>query len=198
MGALIPASAVLQRLGDDAPADHFTLGWLMDRLEGRSFGIVMLMLALIAMLPGVSTVASLLLVIPAFQMIAGRPGPVFPHRVAAHRFATRHLTALLRWSVPALRYLETMIRPRWPTPIQPTKRLVGMVIMLLNVALFLVPIPLSNAAFGLVIALVSLAYLEEDGVLLLIALVAAGVVMAAVVAASWQIVLGAKWIGSLW
>ena len=28
-GVLIPTSIVLQRLHDEAPADHFTLGWLM-------------------------------------------------------------------------------------------------------------------------------------------------------------------------
>ena len=29
-----PTSAVLQRLHDEAPADHFTLGWLMHSLRG--------------------------------------------------------------------------------------------------------------------------------------------------------------------
>jgi hypothetical protein len=74
---------VLQRLHDEVPTDHFTLGWLMHRLRKRSFGIVMLLLALVAIAPGVSIVAGLLLMIPAFQMIAGQPAPVFPHRIAA-------------------------------------------------------------------------------------------------------------------
>ena len=77
----VPASNILQRLHDDAPADHFTLGWLMDSLSKRSFG--MIMLALIATVPGGSIVAGLQLMAPAFQMIAGKPTPIFPRRIAA-------------------------------------------------------------------------------------------------------------------
>ena len=66
----VPASVLLQRLHDEAPADHFTLGWLMGRLHKRSFGPIMLLLAVVAIAPGVSTVAGLLLMIPASQMIA--------------------------------------------------------------------------------------------------------------------------------
>jgi hypothetical protein len=51
---------VLQRLHDEVPNDHFTLGWLMGRLRERSFGIIMLLLALVAIAPGVSIVAGLL------------------------------------------------------------------------------------------------------------------------------------------
>jgi hypothetical protein len=56
-------------------------GWLMHSLRKRSFGIIMLLLALVAIAPGLSIVAGLLLMIPAFQMIAGKPAPVFPRRI---------------------------------------------------------------------------------------------------------------------
>ncbi|UQD95972.1 hypothetical protein [Bradyrhizobium japonicum] len=42
----------------------------MGRLHKRSFGPIMLLLAVVAIAPGVSTVAGLLLMIPASQMIA--------------------------------------------------------------------------------------------------------------------------------
>ena len=73
----MPTSIVLQRLHDEAPADHFTLGWLMGRLRKRSFGIIMLLLALVATVPGISYIAGLLLMIPAFEMIAGRDSRAF-------------------------------------------------------------------------------------------------------------------------
>jgi hypothetical protein len=76
--AFVPTSVLLQRLHDEAPRDHFTLGWLMSSLSKRSFGVIMLLLALVALAPGVSIVAGLLLMIPAFQMIAGRLAPAFP------------------------------------------------------------------------------------------------------------------------
>ncbi len=53
----IPASIVLQRLHDEAPAGHFTLRWLMGCLSKRPFGIILLLLGLVAMEPGVSRVA---------------------------------------------------------------------------------------------------------------------------------------------
>ena len=83
-GPLVVTSILLQRLHDEIPTDHFTLGWLMHSLHKRSFGIIMLLLALVAVAPGLSIVAGLLLMIPAFQMIAGKPAPVFPRRIATH------------------------------------------------------------------------------------------------------------------
>ena len=50
----------------------------------------MLLLAVVALAPGISIVAGLLLMIPAFQMIEGRPAPVFPtpHRRPSLAYAT--------------------------------------------------------------------------------------------------------------
>lgn len=194
----IPTSVVLQRLHDDAPTGHFTLSWLMGSLRKRSFGIIMLLLAIVAMAPGVCVVAGLLLMIPAFQMIAGHSVPVFPRRISIRPLPTRHLAALVQRAIPVLRYLEKTIHPRWPTPFEATKRLVGTVVVILNVIVVFAPIPLSNVVPALVIALISLAYLEEDGLLLSIALVAATIVLAVAVATVWGTVLGAEWIGGLW
>ena len=60
------------------------------------------------------------------------------------------------------------------------------------------PIPLSNVVPALVIALISLAYLEEDGLLLSIALLAAIIVLGIELVAVWETVVGAKWIIGLW
>jgi len=196
--AFIPASALLQRLHDEAPIDHFALGWLISRLHKRSFGLIMLLLAVVAIAPGVSIVAGLLLMIPAFQMIAGQHMPVFPRRIAVRPLPTRHLAALVQRAVPMLRYLEKLIHPRWSTPLDATKRLVGAVVVLLNIALLFTPVPLSNVVPALVIALISLAYLEEDGLLFLIALLVSFLVLAVEFAAAWEAILGAQWISGLW
>ena len=189
---------MLQRLHDEAPSDHFTLGWLMGSLRRRSFGIVMLLLALVAMAPGISIVAGLLLMVPAFQMIGGQPAPFFPRRITARPLPTRHLAALVQRAVPVLRYLEKVIYPRWPTPFEATKRLVGIVVVILNTTLVFTPIPLSNVVPALVIALIALAYLEEDGLLLSIALLAAVLVVAIELVAVWETILGTKWVIGLW
>jgi Exopolysaccharide synthesis, ExoD len=105
---LVPASVLLQRLHDEAPTDQVTLGWLMGRLHKRSFGLIMLLLAVVAIAPGVSIVAGLLLMIPAFQMVAGQHMPVLR---AVRPLPTRHLAALVQRAVPVLRYLEKFIHP---------------------------------------------------------------------------------------
>jgi hypothetical protein len=130
-------------------------------------------------------------------MIAGLPAPVFPRRIAAHPLPTRHLAALLQRAVPVLVYLEKTIHPRWPTLLETTKRLVGAVIVILSATMVFTPIPLSNVVPALVIALIPLAYLEEDGLLLTIALLTAFIVLTVASAAVWEMVLGAQWIGRL-
>ena len=195
---LVAASVVLQRLHDEVPTDHFTLGWLIESLHKRSFGIIMLLIALVAIAPGLSIVAGLLLMIPAFQMIAGKPAPVFPRRIATRPLPTRQLAAVVQRSVPALRSLEKAVHPLWHTPLEATKRLVGAVVLMLSATLVFIPIPLSNVVPALVIALISLAYLEEDGVLLLIAVLIAVVVLLVATAAAWEMVVGAKWIIGLY
>jgi hypothetical protein len=130
----------------------------MGSLHKRSFGIIMLLLAVVALAPGISIVAGLLLMIPAFQMIEGRPAPVFPRRIAARPLPTRHLAALVQRAVPVLRYLEKIIHPRWPTPLEATKRLVGTVVMILNVTVVFTPIPLG----AVVPALAQVALLAQN------------------------------------
>ena len=51
----------------EATAERVSLGWLMDRLGERSFGIILLLLAFLALIPGVSSVAGTLLTVPAFR-----------------------------------------------------------------------------------------------------------------------------------
>jgi hypothetical protein len=69
---LAPASTVLQGLLDDAPADQFTLAWLLGHLQRRSFGFIMLLL------PGISYVAGLLLAVPAIGDDCGPRRPCHP------------------------------------------------------------------------------------------------------------------------
>jgi hypothetical protein len=168
----------------DAPSDQVSLGRLTDSLGERSFGILMLLLALLGLLPGVSAVVGVLLAFPAFQMMIGRSGPVFPKRVASWRFATQQLERILRRTVPALQYLEKFVQPRWSTPFDATKRVVGAVVLLLA-GLLLAPVPLSNIPPALVIMLISVAYLEEDGALLCVAMIAAVLLLTVAAAAVW-------------
>jgi hypothetical protein len=186
-----PASEALQDLLGNLPPDDFTLGWLSSHLHRRSFGVIVLVLALISIVPGISYVAGLLLLGPAIEMVVGRSAPTFPRLIANRSFPTRHLAAVVKRAVPALRYLETIIRPRWQFPVGVTKRLVGVAVILLTALLLLTPLPLIQVVPALVIIILSVAYLEDDGFLLSLGLVAALVLVGASAAAVWGMIAAA-------
>jgi hypothetical protein len=196
--AFIPVSAVFQRLHDEAPAEHFTLGWLMQRLQKRSFGIIMLLLGVAAMAPGVSFVVGILLMIPAFEMILNRSTPAFPRRITTRQLPTRHLAAMVQRSVPVLRYLEKVIHPRWHIAHHAIGRIVGIAIAMLSATLIFIPIPLSNVVPALVIAFIALAWIEEDGLFLAVSLLAAMLLLAVAGVGIWETVVGAAWITRSW
>lgn len=189
----VPTSAILERLIRDAPADRVTLAWLMSQLRSRSFGVILLLLGVLGLLPVVSPAAGLLLLIPAFQMIRADAAPKFPRRVAARSIATDKLARFLTRVVPPLRYLERFVRPRWTTPFETTKRVIGGFVLLLGIGL-LSPLPLSNVPVGLVIVLVAFAYLEHDGILLAIALAIALALFATAASALWGTIAAVLWI----
>jgi hypothetical protein len=157
---------------DDAPKDFVNLDWLLGHLQKRSFGLLLLILAIVCMLPGIGTIAAFLLAFPATEMILGRESPRLPHFLTARPIHTRHFTRWAARVLPLLRLIETVSRPRWHTPLQATKRTVGLIVLLLAIAAIW-PIPFTNVVPALMIVLISLAYLEEDGVLLCISIAAA-------------------------
>src|SRR6185312_15606423 len=121
-----PTSAVLESLIRDAPAGHVTtMDWLLAHLRSRSFGILFLILGVGGLIPLISPLAGLLLVILAFQMVRGHDGPLLPRRLGSRPIRTAKLVVIFSRIVPALRYLERFVRPRWPTPAKITKRVVG-------------------------------------------------------------------------
>ena len=188
-GPRLPTSAVLDRLVQSQAA-AITLAGLLDGLAERSFGMLMLVLGLIGMAPGLSVVAGVLLILLAGQMILRRPHATFPQALARRRLPEAQLRALAHRAVPVLRRLESIIRPRWPRLFQAVAPLVGFVVLVLAL-LLLVPVPLSNVLPGLGIVLIAFAYLEKDGALLCLAVLAALVPIAVTGAAVWALLAGA-------
>jgi hypothetical protein len=181
----IPTSLILENLVNRAPSEQVTLGWLLNHLSTRSFGIVLLLLGVLGLIPLVSPAAGLLLPIPAFQMMRAKPSPVFPRKVIQRAVPTAKLTGVVMRITPTLRYLERFVRPRWHTPFETTKRVIGVVVLLLGLGLF-APIPLSNIPIGLTIILLAFAYLEEDGALLTVSLCISALLFAVGAVALWE------------
>lgn len=194
----MPSSRVLEEVILQAPAEYVTVGWLTSTLHRHSFGIIMLSLGLLATTPVGSTVPALILAVMAVQLIAGRGEPVFPHFIMTRRLPTKQLLRLGGRAIHVLKYLEKAVHPRWPMTFEVAKRAVGVMVLLLTAVLLLTPVPLSNVAPAMVISLISLAYVEEDGLLLSVAFLAAIILIGIASAAIWGTIVGAVLISPLW
>jgi hypothetical protein len=186
-----PSSRVLQEVIRQAPAEYITVGWLTSTLRRHSFGIIMLSLGLLATTPVGSTIPGLILAVMAVQLILGRAEPVFPHFITTRRLPTKQLLQLGGRGIHILKYLEKAVHPRWPMTFDVAKRAVGTMVLLLTLVLLLTPVPLSNIAPAMVISLISLAYVEEDGLLLSAAFLAGIVLIGIGSAAVWGTIVGA-------
>jgi hypothetical protein len=180
----------------DAPGDTVTLAWLIEALRERSFGLVLLLMGLVALVPGGSTIIGVLLIYPAGQMILARQAPSLPGFIASRRISTARMARVCLRAAAFLQWIETFSKPRWQTPFQTTKRVVGVVVLLLAPTLVW-PFPFSHIIPALVIVLLSLAYLEEDGVLLCVALVAALASLAITGLTVWAGVKVTDWLAPL-
>jgi hypothetical protein len=192
----IPSSQVLEEVIHQASAEYVTVGWLRSTLDRHSFGIIMLSLGLLATTPVGSTVPGFILAVMAVQLIVGRGEPVFPHFIMTRRLPTKQLLRLGGRAIHVLKYLEKAVHPRWPMTFEVAKRAVGVMVLLLTAVLLLTPVPLSNVAPAMVISLISLAYVEEDGLLLSVAFLAAIILIG--IASIWGTIVGALLISPMW
>ena len=147
------------------------MGWLTASLERQSFGAMILLLGVLSAAPVVSIPAQLLLLAPAAQMIAGRSIPVFSGWISRRSLPAGALRRALKGAIPILRVVEKGFYPRWPMRPLLTKRLIGLAVLLLTFRMLLNPLPFSNLLPAAVVVLISLAYLEEDGLMLTLALI---------------------------
>jgi hypothetical protein len=146
---------------------------------------------LLATTPVGSTVPGLILAVTAVQLIFGRAEPVFPHFIMTRRLPTKQLLRLGGPAIHVLKYLEKLVHPRWPRALEVAKRLVGVMVLLLTLVLLLTPVPLSNVAPAMVISLISLAYVEEDGLLLCVGFLAGTLLIGLGLAAVWETMIAA-------
>ncbi len=189
----VPTSVHLARMLDRAEGARVSIAWLMAQLGRRSFGLTLLMMAVLGWVPGLSTVIGVLVAWPAIQMVLGHDRALLPRLVARREVSVERLARVIGIVSPLLAWLERLIQPRLSPPFETTKRLIEVVMLLLGLSM-LSPVPFSHIVPALVIMLLAVAYLEEDGVALLFALGAALVSLAITGATVWGTVETIDWI----
>jgi hypothetical protein len=152
---------------DEAPSDRVDLEWLLGHLEKRSFGLLLLILAIAIVIPGLGVISCILICFPAVEMVLARKRPSLPRVLTKRPIATHHFVKWAKRSLPILEAIERFSRPRWHTPVEPTKRAIGVAVFLLAVSALL-PIPLINILPALTIAMMAIGYLQNDGLMLAI------------------------------
>lgn len=184
--ALDPSITISQRLGRlvaDAEGDAITLGWVLDQLHERAFGLFLLILALPCCIPflyGVPQIVALPLVFIAGQIVVGRSMPWLPRKLGERQIATASLAALARRADPWLKRVEAVSRPRLAVLTRrPLDQLVGLGLLVFSAAI-LVPVPGTNTVPGIAVAIVAIGLLQRDGILVVLGMI-----------------LGLAWIGTL-
>lgn len=165
-------SELLSDLRDAFPGEEpISVQDLLKRLEGRAFGLLLLILALpncIPNVPGISTIFGILLVAPALQMIFGAGTPWIPKRIANMSIEPRILRKVIDWSMPSLLRAEKFIQPRLEfLTQQPATIWFGIQTLILAFILVL-PIPFGNWPPGMAIATLAISLLQRDGLFALI------------------------------
>lgn len=170
------ASAVLEELVGVFPNERVSFGELIDRLDLRAHGVLLLILALpmcIPNVPGISTIFGVLMMLPALQLVLGQRRLWVPARVRRWTFPRDGLTRTLHATIPTLKRVEMLVRPRLTVLTRfPVTILVGLQTLLMAVILIL-PIPFANWPPGMTVAITSLALLQRDGALMLLTIPAA-------------------------
>ena len=199
------ASEVLEELAEAFQGEKITVGELIDELDSRAHGVLLLILALpmcIPNVPGISTIFGVLMIAPALGLMFGQRRLWLPERVRAWTFPREGFSRALRVAIGGLKRVEFLIKPRlsfltrWPVT-----SLVGFQTLIMALVLIL-PIFGANLSPGVTVTLTALALMQRDGLLMLLSVpCAVGSVIwvylftkYGVMAAAW---LG-EWLHTIW
>jgi len=171
-----PASDVLEGLLEAFPNEQVTVGEMIDQLDTRAHGVLLLILALpmcLPNVPGISTIFGVLMLAPSVQMMFGARKLWLPQQARAWGFKRSSLTGTVTRAIPLLRRVEYLIKPRLTFLTRgPAIALVGLQTFIMALILIL---PLWGANFtpGITVTMTALALLQRDGALMLLSSVAA-------------------------
>jgi hypothetical protein len=158
-------SDLLTRLIKEAPKDTVDLDWLLGHLQKRAFGLLLLILAIAMVVPGLGLISTIAISFPAVEMMLGRERPTLPRFLTKRAIATERFTAWAERSLPLLRLVERVSKSRSHARVGAAKRAVGLLVLLLALS-GVGPLPLINLLPAATIALLAVAFLQEDDLLL--------------------------------
>jgi len=161
----------LDMLAAQTGAETVTLGWVLEQLNERAFGLFLLVLALPCCIPflyGIPQVVALPLMLISVQILMGRHVPWLPARLAARTVSSADLHNLAQRAGPWLRRIETVSSPRLGLLTRaPLDQVVGAALVLFSASI-LVPIPGTNTVPGIAVVAIAMGLLQRDGILVIL------------------------------
>jgi hypothetical protein len=163
-------SDLLIHLAETAQTERITIGALADALTGRAFGVLMLVLALPCAIPflyGVPQVVSVPMIFLSAQIIMGRHTVWLPERLRRRHFARAGFLDMARRAKRYVGWAEHLSFPRLSFLTRGVFERIFGVFMLIFCASIAVPLPLTNTVPGIAVGIMSVGFIERDGLLVI-------------------------------
>lgn len=177
-------SDILSAIAADTTQDHITVARLMEAMEARAYGALILIFAFPNVLPsppGLAGILGLPLLFLSARMMLGQT-PWLPQFISARSVPRSSFAAVIERAMPWLQRAERLLTSRLSLlTTGPAQQVLGLFCLILTLIL-VVPIPFGNLAPSLAICLIALGVLERDGIWVIVG-VAAGVLAAIFVGA---------------
>jgi hypothetical protein len=171
--------AMLRRLRRQARHERITIGDMLDALGEAAFCLIAIILALPFLLPFIplgpySTAGGLAFMVLGSQLLRGFPEPILPERIRRVPIAPRVLDLIAAYSIKFLGWWRKHTRYRYLDWVTGRKgRLMAGSILLAAGCIMVIPffgIPLNDFFPALAIVSVGIGELEQDGLMVLVAL----------------------------
>lgn len=158
---------------EQAASGSSTLGELLDALDERAFGLMLLLLALPCCIPflwGIPQIVAVPMIALTAQLALGRTDPWLPEKLRSRPFVIDDMRGIVTRAKRYLGWVERLAHPRLSFLTEGRAvRIVG-VLLLIPCASILVPLPSTNTAPGIGVAIASVGLIERDGLLTLFGL----------------------------
>jgi hypothetical protein len=157
-------SSVITRLGREASGDDITIAEVMDALKDRSFGAMLILLAMPnAVAPGVVFVVGGPILLMGLQLALGYRRPWLPDFMLKRRLRGTTFKTLAFHAGRSLAWVEQWLRPRaaWLAS-RSAEKFLGVYIAGLAALLF-TPLPLGSTPPAIAISLIAVGLAEKDG-----------------------------------
>jgi hypothetical protein len=169
----ITTRGLVDELAIGNPDEELSFGELLDRFSERSFGLFLLLVMLPTFIPipvGVGALSGGLASLIGLQFLARLEHPWMPKWVANYKIHRHRITSFRDRMGKWLGRLERLTKPRYTGVFThwAAHAFTGLLLVVLGILLCL-PIPLTNYPFGLILLAFSIALIERDGALMLIA-----------------------------